>query len=462
MLEALLKGTEYFYVLARDYPILATIVFLGVLFIGANFIFSQIAEFKKIFQSQWIHSRIVKIGVPIAVCAAAILSWEVVQFTKESTEPVPKIDEKLPATFIGVPLQLQWTYQRPSSRFEIESSKNSTFSEDPKKEGYRNGSFIQKEHVNDTRYWRVRAVSFDNQKMSGWSSPIQIAHYDSSLLRIKKTHKIRVYMSDSLNEAFFKFEAKDVNSTVRGYDVAIMDEIVKKLPARLGIDRLLNNPTTYVAWEDLLSAPSTGLADVIISTITSTTEREGKFSIKFSEPYYCTTHSVVYRLPKLSQPIPQMIANKRVGVQKETTSEKLLQQFVSENQTIRTVNEGQVAKLGVALRNNRIDYAITDTEFALAEQRKYPNSLEVRELISKEDFSKLTEPEDRVQKYAVAVRADEKDLIEAINQIIGEMRAKTLGALLEGAIKEFYTDRGDPRDAPVIDATKDPSECRTG
>ena len=83
-----------------------------------------------------------------------------------------------------------------------------------------------------------------------------------------------------------------------------------------------------------------------------------------------------------------MIANKRVGAQESTTSEKLLNQFILEDKSIKLVTEKQAADAGSDLVNNRIDYGITDTQFALAEQRKYPSPLEVRELINPEDFPK--------------------------------------------------------------------------
>jgi ABC-type amino acid transport substrate-binding protein len=460
-LGTIFKAHEYFIVLVRDYPIFAAIAVLGVIVIGANLIFSQVAEFRKIFQSRWIHSRAAKIGLPVAFCAAAVLSWEVVQVAKESLEPIPNMEPAKTATFIGRPIPLQWVYERPSSGFEIQSSKNESFNQDVRTEGYWSGNFVQiLREVNDVRFWRVRAVNSDNEKISGWSKPISIAHYDGTLTRIKKTGYVNVYMSDSFNQSFFKFAAKDLKSPPRGYDVAVIREIVKRLPARLGINAPLRYGPIYVTWTKLLNAPAENLADIIISTITAAPDRETEFKIQFSKPYYCTRYSVIHRPPRSAQPIPQIIANKRVGAQKGTTGEKLLNQFILEDKSIKLVDEKQASDAGADLLDNRIDYGITDTEFALAEQRKYAVPLEVRELINPEDFPKGTKDEERVQKYAVAVRSGEPELIEAIDKIIDEMRAETLGALLEDAVKEFYSDR--PRDAPVIDRTKDPSECRTG
>src|SRR6185436_17177188 len=100
------------------------------------------------------------------------------------------------------------------------------------------------------------------------------------------------YTSSSFNEGFFKFYAKkDGKQTRSGYDIAILEEVVKQLPPLLGIDGPIKYDLTRVKWEDLLATPQSGRTDIIISTITSFTAREDEFGIKFSEPYYCTTQS---------------------------------------------------------------------------------------------------------------------------------------------------------------------------
>ncbi|MEA3160560.1 MAG: polar amino acid transport system substrate-binding protein, partial [Gammaproteobacteria bacterium] len=395
--------------------------------------------------------------LPIGFVAAVLLSAGVVQILRESTEPVPIIEQGPTAIFIDRPIRLQWNYERPSSAFEIQSSKYATFSQDVVPEGHWIGNFVEIERkVNGVRYWRVRAVNSDYEKISGWSHPVKITHYETTLARIKKTAYVNVYMSDSFNEAFFKFAAKGTKGPPRGYDVAIIDEIVKRLPARLGIDKPLTHRPIHVPWDKLLSTPKNGDADTIISTITMTDAREVRYSIKFSKPYYCTTHSVIYRPPISTQTLREMIANKRVGVQSGTTSEDLLRQFIKEDESIKLVSERQATGMGADILSNKIDYAITDTDFALEEKRKHGAKLEVRKLIFEGDFPRDTKLE-RVQKYALAVRAEDDELIQAINTIIDEMiRTKTLGALLQGAVKEFHTD---PANAPVIDITKDPSEC---
>jgi ABC-type amino acid transport substrate-binding protein len=455
--SVIFKLEEHLVSLAQANPAIAVILTFVLIVVGANVIVTQVLEFRKFLRGRWIHHWLAWVGLAAGLCAVLLLSINIVQSLKESTEPVPKIVEES-TTVIGQPLRLQWTYQRPSSRFEIESSKDASFGQELKREGYRNGNLLQIESVNDTRYWRVRAVDSDNNKISGWSVPVRIAQYDSSLIRIQKTQFVSIYMSDSINEAFFKFEAKDANSTLKGYDVAIADEIVKNLNVKLGIAEPLGRTRIHVAWQELLSAPSSGRADMIISTITALTGREEKLGLKFSKPYYCTTQSLVYRSPMSSKlAVPQMIANKRVGAQSQTTSESLLKAFILEDQSVQSLPYKQTDDMIAALVNSQIDYGFTDTPFARAAQRSF-RGLEIRELTDPIDFPNGAKPEQREEKYAIAVRAGESELINAINQIIDDMREGRLGELLEAAIRDFDSRSG--RQTMSINKKNDPSDCR--
>ena len=457
--SVLFKLEEQLLALVKANPGLAVALVFVILLVGANIAVTQILEFRKYLHGQWLRRPLAWVGLAAGACVVLVLSTGIVRVLRESTEPVPALEEEPPTTFVGVPLRLQWSYVRQAPRFEIQSSKDASFAQEVRQEGYRNGSMIRVNGINASRYWRVRAVDSANAKMSGWSAPIKIDHYDSSLIRIQKTGLVSIYMSDSINEAFFKFEAKDVNSTLKGYDVAIADEITKNLGPKLGIKEPLKPVRLHVAWQDLLDAPASGKADIIISTITAFPEREAQFGLKFSRPYYCTTHSLVYRAPqKANLPVPQLIAGKRVGVQSKTTSEALLKEFIAENSAIQAVPFKQTDEVISALVGNKIDYGFTDTQFARAAQPSY-QGVEVRELIDPADFPSATKPERRTQKYAIAVRAGETELIDAIDQIIDEMRKDRLGELLEAAVREFNVRLGRP--AMSVGKQDDPSTCRT-
>src|SRR3984893_10551271 len=184
----LLKLEEHLVALAQDHPFFAGLIVFVIIVLAANIAVTQIKEVKKLLSSEWIRKPVVLVSFAVAFAAAIAASIIIVNSLRKSTEALPKIVEES-SVVIGQPLRLQWTYDYPS-RFEIQSAKNATFSQDWKKEGYRNGTLILLEHVNDDRYWRVRAVDANNQSASGWSSPVRIAHYDSSLTRLKNTGSV--------------------------------------------------------------------------------------------------------------------------------------------------------------------------------------------------------------------------------------------------------------------------------
>lgn len=451
--------------LSKSNPALAWLIVLILAIFIANIAITQLVELIKKFSGGQSHSRFAWVGLVLGFSAAALVSWGVVLNLRQVSASIPElnVDED---TVIGRPLMLKWKYdgKEKNVRFEIQSSSTADFGEedDVKSLGLWYGSSLLVEQVNDERYWRIRQVD-KNRRAGRWSSPIRITQYASSLERIKKRKYVNVYISDSFNEAFFKFTARNPDNNYQGYDLSVIGEIIKKLPAKLGIDTPLEYDPEPVNWTSLLEAPGKGLADIIISTITATKKREEKLAIKFSLPYYCTRQSLVYRPPQLSQPIARMIEGKKIGVQKNTTSKEILELFqteMAENGKFELHEYPQAADVMDAVVKRAVDYGFTDTPFASAGQLQYGTGvLGYRELIGPEDFPDKLELERRVEKYAIAVRSGEEDLMRAIDEIIDDMKKEKLGKLLQEAVTDFYTLQKD-KIAPVIDYTKDPSECR--
>jgi ABC-type amino acid transport substrate-binding protein len=114
-----------------------------------------------------------------------------------------------------------------------------------------------------------------------------------------------------------------------------------------------------------------------------------------------------------------------------------------------------------ALANHVIDVGLTDTPFARAAQWDYgTDKLALKELSRPEDFPKELEPERRFERYAIAVRDGENELIDAIDKAIEQMREKKLAELLETAAEEFYATKGGAtRNLPMFDRKQDPSNC---
>jgi ABC-type amino acid transport substrate-binding protein len=441
--------------LSSSNPVAAIALIFVITVVGANTVFTQFVEFRKKFFGEWVHSAVAWVALAVVASVAVLISTGVVLNLRKAAAPIPVLLLDSDAV-IGRPLLLSWKYDNPEDRFvqfEVQSSKDKRFQE-LSEHGYRSGHATLIGSINSKLYWRVRAVGGKHVPISNWSLPVRITQYDNSLARISDTRSVNVYVSNSLNQGFFEFESDD--GTLKGYDLAVIDYIVSGLAVQLHIDGPITfNPVT-VDWQDLLVAPKNGRADIIISAITSLSEREDTLSIKFSKPYYCTTQSVIFRPVPLTKPITQMIENKRVGVINKTTSEDLIQKF-SGKFNVRHYDEG--AEMIADIAKGEIDLGLTDTPFARGAELQYgTQALNFKELVNNEDFPKGIDRERRVEKYAIAVRAGEEQLIGAINRIIDEMREEKLAELLEQATEEFYKVKPSSRDAS-IDRRKDPSLC---
>jgi ABC-type amino acid transport substrate-binding protein len=99
-----------------------------------------------------------------------------------------------------------------------------------------------------------------------------------------------------------------------------------------------------------------------------------------------------------------------------------------------------------------------DTPLAKGAELQYgKEKLNFRELIDDKDFPEAVSQERRQEKYSVAVRSGEGKLIDAINEIIEEMRAEKLRKFLQDAAAEFYQTKKEQSAPP--DGRPDPSTC---
>jgi ABC-type amino acid transport substrate-binding protein len=441
--------------LSGSNPVAATVLVFVIAVVAANTLFTQFVEFRKKFLGEWIHSAVAWVSLVIVASVAALISVGIVLNLRKAAAPVPVllVDSD---TVVGRPLLLNWKYDNPEVkvvRFEVQSSKDKRF-EHISEHGYRSGHTTLIGSINSKLFWRVRAVDEERIPISNWSLPVRITQYDDSLKRISDTHSVNVYISNSLNQGFFEFESDD--GKLKGYDLAVIDQIVSGLASHLNIDGPITFSPVPVDWQELLVAPKNGRADIIISAITALSEREDTLSIKFSKPYYCTTQSIIFRPVASTKPIAKMIEGKRVGVISKTTSEDLIKKFPGKF-NVRHYDEG--VQMIADIAKGEVDFGLTDTPFARGAELQYGTQvLNFKELVGDEDFPKGIDQERREEKYAVAVRAGEGKLIEAINLIIDEMRKEKLGKFLEQAAEEFYKVKNSQT---PIDRRKDPSECRS-
>lgn len=207
-----------------------------------------------------------------------------------------------------------------------------------------------------------------------------------------------------VTEATFPpYEYRDGERVV-GIDPEIMAEIADAIGRELVIQDM--------SFDSVISAVSTGKADVAASGITVTEER--KRQVNFTLPYVEASQVIIV-------PAGSAVADKsgfdgkRIGVQHGTTGDL----FVSKN--ITEPERFQNAALAVsALLAGKIDVLILDDQPATVFAKKYPNDLRILP-------EALT-----TENYAFAVAKDKTELLEAMNAVLRAMKADgRLDAILQ-------------------------------
>jgi ABC-type amino acid transport substrate-binding protein len=371
---------------------------------------------------------------PLAAMLIVGLAFGAYEWIPVSVVPQWAFENK--PVYLGERVPLAWTYKPPapfaSVHFEVESSTAGAFS----LETCTDAEHYYVNRINGTREWRVRAVADCETKnpASDWSQVIKVTQYDSIYQRIKSKGQVDIFVSTSQDQDVFKWRDQ-------GFDIDLAKLIVHDLSARIG--RELKLAWRPVPWEKLLPSVQDGSADLAISSITKTSGREKKFSIQFTDSYYCTAYALIYRTGTQEVKIRDMIKGKTVGVQRETTSADLTSKLARDGLFgIEEFSDNE--SLQNALVKSQIDLGVTDTSFAHSAQLDTRLSNGVDRLKFKE-FGQDDLPsaqDERTQEYAIAAHKGEIELLGAINETFAKAKQNgELASLFKTAVEKYEASR---------------------
>ena len=186
---------------------------------------------------------------------------------------------------------------------------------------------------------------------------------------------------------------------LRGREIVGVDvEVCRAVAEKLGKPLKVSN----VDFDAVIAAVVSGKADLAAAGLTVTEDR--RKSVDFSDTYLKTGLVVIYRK---ASPVLTGAAckGKRVGVQGGTTSDEyVVNELHEEPERYRSDAEAVVA-----LKSGRCDVVICDQVLARNCIRGMPE-LALSDLITTEE-------------YAIAVRKGRADLLRAINETLGEIKA---------------------------------------
>ena len=209
----------------------------------------------------------------------------------------------------------------------------------------------------------------------------------------------------------FEDFAEDGTTPV-GYDI----DFAKALGEKLGLTVNFVN----TAWDGIFQGIGVNY-DCVISAVTITDER--KETMLFSEPYINNYQSVVVRADSTAKIGSLMDLNGlAIAVQKETTSDILMSDYVSTGSITCTISANEkVTTCFTQLENGEVDAVVVDSTVADGYLASNPDK-----------FVKAFQDESEPEQFGAAMAKDNTALQTAINAAIAQLTT-------EGFFDENYT-----------------------
>lgn len=196
------------------------------------------------------------------------------------------------------------------------------------------------------------------------------------------------------NAEFPPFEYKE-GTGFAGIDVDIMKAIADKLGLKFEVEDL--------AFESLTQ--SFGKIDVIAAGFTIKPDREE--TCDFSDKYFNATQTVILKADSTIATLDDL-KGKKIGVQTGTTGKDKAEE-VTDSAKVTQYNNGSLAV--EALVNGQIDAVIIDKNPAMAYKDQHGDAVKLLEGLFEEE------------EYALAVKKGNKELLDAINQALKDIKA---------------------------------------
>ena len=214
--------------------------------------------------------------------------------------------------------------------------------------------------------------------------------------------KEKIYVGT--NAEFPPFEYLE-NGKITGFDIELMNEIGKVLNADIKIQDM--------AFDGLLPALQLKKVDVVIAGMTATEERMK--TVAFTQPYYTASQVIIVKEGDNSIKSFEDLKGKRVGVMLGFTGDTV----VSEIEGVK-IERFNAAYAGImALKADKADAVVLDSEPAKNYVKQNPGL-------------KLAEADVAKEEYAIAIRKNDKALLEKIEKALTEIKANgTYDKLIE-------------------------------
>ncbi|WP_339743718.1 transporter substrate-binding domain-containing protein [uncultured Rubinisphaera sp.] len=273
-------------------------------------------------------------------------------------------------------------------------------------------------------YWRAKQIeesiedpADDPFPSDGWCEPVEIQFHKNCLERIRHDKMLRVALNISNGDSVYRDKKRRLN----GFDINIAEtHLINELTHTLQCNDIEFVPME-MKFTEMFPSVQNFKADLAISGITATKEREEKFDLKFSLPYCRTRQAAVWLK---DSPIKNLrdLTGKQFIVFEQTRAYTIANAFTDPSQVI-TIRSTPKNYLLEQLLVGNADVTVLDHPAAMkiVQQNKQSDQFHV------EPFEQTDLPSDHeiqlVDNYAIAIQMNQKELIEVVNKTIQRLRS---------------------------------------
>ena len=209
------------------------------------------------------------------------------------------------------------------------------------------------------------------------------------------------------NAEFPPFEYLD-KGEVTGFDIELVNELGKVMDADVKV--------LDMSFDGLLPALQMKKVDLVIAGMTATEER--KKTVSFTQPYYTASQVIIVKEGNNSIKSFDDLKGKKVAVMLGFTGDTIVSEIEGVN-----VERFNAAYAGImALQADKVEAVVLDSEPAKNYVKQNPGLV-------------LAEADAEQEEYAIALRKNDKALLEKVEKALAEVKAN--GAY-DALIKKYF------------------------
>ncbi|WP_294066008.1 basic amino acid ABC transporter substrate-binding protein [uncultured Fusobacterium sp.] len=209
------------------------------------------------------------------------------------------------------------------------------------------------------------------------------------------------------NAEFPPFEYLD-KGEVTGFDIELVNELGKVMDADVKV--------LDMSFDGLLPALQMKKVDLVIAGMTATEER--KKTVSFTQPYYTASQVIIVKEGNNSIKSFDDLKGKKVAVMLGFTGDTIVSEIEGVN-----VERFNAAYAGImALQADKVEAVVLDSEPAKNYVKQNPGLV-------------LAEADAEQEEYAIALRKNDKALLEKVEKALAEVKAN---GTYDALIKKYF------------------------